>query len=184
MDALCGIARAFARSGEVFTVRELGSEMLAVVHTVSDDLKAQPLGWLATAFAVAEDNDGVERVLGVANAVPDKRVIVRVATELSNVGRDRDLEELARMAKTIHQGWLRGELLCAVANGLAGAGRVAEASAVWRGALQAGEAMDKPQLAKVLASGAPIVARLDDGRTLWMLCTALNDVDTWWDAAK
>jgi hypothetical protein len=55
------------------------------------------------------------------------------------------------------------------------------ALSVWQMALQEARWLGCGQVFQVLASGAHLLARLDEGQTLWAAYEAVTEIEGWWD---
>jgi tetratricopeptide (TPR) repeat protein len=125
------------------------------------------------------DRDGAMEAVSVLERAPFQAEAQRAVAEALAKGGWTGLA--LETARAITDEGQRAYALRDMAQALDQEGNVAEALRVWQIALQEARWVGCGQVFQVLGSGASLLARLDEGQTLWAVYEAVMEIEGWWD---
>jgi tetratricopeptide (TPR) repeat protein len=152
-DGLSGVAEAMARAGDLTAAGRVATRALAVAESMWNPIRA------------------ADALAGVAQAMVQ-------AGDLAAAGRVASQALVA--AEAITYGPDKAPALTGVARAMAQARLDAKALHVLQCAFNTGRLAGRSSVFDVLSGCGSILAAIDGSKTLWRICEAFQEVETWW----
>jgi hypothetical protein len=174
------IAKALADAGEIDDASEMAKELLATLEVEEqdsfyDDWVRRDCGEVL--FISGQPESALPVVLAIGDAKVRVNCLIKIARSFIRVERFAEAEEVFKRVCDIINGPTVGssaETRAEYASILAQMGRSESAQAELRGALRQAEAQDAEALIGTLMAGAPVLALIDQGQTLYDIARAIE----------
>ncbi len=169
-SALIEIAGTFARIGEPQRAVDVAQKVVESTKGIQGyiEVTLSDTGARRGDLAVASALSSIADILVQANAKDEAIEIVKKALEL------------AQRAQYYEEGYNVYDVLGRVALAFQQVGDEEHALAVWRTALENARFDDYRGVLNAIRDGAPVIAALDEGKTLLQVLQAALDLEHWW----
>jgi hypothetical protein len=159
--------------------------LTALKRHPANSFLVRPATWLWSAMAQISDDDGFDRLLvwaGDGDDEVDRAKLLRAAANSLTKSMDGErLRRVLELAQELQTEKVRATAIDWVAQAYVGAGQLEKGLALWKTNLVSTyTTIGAPRLARALQTGAPILASIDKGETLWQTYQALVEVAEWW----
>jgi hypothetical protein len=189
---LSEVAQVLAQVGKQELAADVASHALQEAEGIEDQgSRARVLSALAQALAQAgkqKQAAGVAVcVLRMAEGIEDAEsradALRAAAQALAQAGKVDGLDRALQSIKEIGDKWHSIRTLTDVAQDLTQVGQVTQALYVLRTAFRYARLAGREAVFGALHGGAPALAAIDQGQTLWRIYEAVLEIDGWWDVA-
>jgi hypothetical protein len=177
------LAYAFARFGDTGRANELATELFTTQKSWRGFGGYTVLIQLSECLTILRDKEKLLEALRISQFDapqfgPDYGSQVDVIVGLARIGDyEKALEEGTKIQGTAEH----VQALVQVAMAMPDA-EFERAVGLVRAAVRGARLHGRASLIGVLGVGASVLARIDQGRTLWRICEAVTQVDSWWKA--
>jgi hypothetical protein len=155
------------------------SGLSELVRAAGDPARAAALAAQAIGLARSVPPD-VDAKTGRTWTINPALPLIDVSSSAFHAGLTAELFAAARALAKPEE---RAEALTGIAAAIAAAGGQSEALDIWCSALAESRAVSRWQLMDTLGDGTALLCDIDEGETLWRICQALSEVESWWAPA-
>jgi tetratricopeptide (TPR) repeat protein len=149
--------------------------------------RVEPLGAVAVALTTIGGQNLLSRALEIVNSFNDKNhqaeILLRISQILAESEDRQGLYQLLNVVQTLNSK-IRTEVLSKIVCYLSQIGDEAGAFSTWDSQLTNLHQNERSGVFHALSAGIPFISNTDQGQTLWLLYSALNEVESWWIKPK